>query len=160
MARPSEEGGSVVAAHSLLDREELQAFYAASDHWTLPIVRVAVNTGMRRGEVLGLRWSDLSEEHVVVTVQHTRTSVGGAVVDGTTKSGKMRQFALGASARDALKAVRAQQAQWRLAAGRDGRTAPPISCSPMSLVGPGAGWAHERVQTPRAADRGPAHPLT
>ncbi|HNP36483.1 MAG TPA: site-specific integrase [Woeseiaceae bacterium] len=37
------------------------------------IVRVAVNTGMRRGEIMSLRWSDLDEKERIITVRGTNS---------------------------------------------------------------------------------------
>ena len=58
--------------------DERERLLAACDHesapWYLgPIVRVAINTGMRRGEILGLRWSDVNVEKAVLRVAKSKS---------------------------------------------------------------------------------------
>jgi len=71
-----------------------------TDHLT-PIVLVALNTGLRRGELLGLTWEHVSFERKQLTV-----------AAGTAKSGKVRYIPLNAEAVDALK-------RWRKYHGGD-----------------------------------------
>lgn len=47
---------------------------------------VATFTGMRRGELLGLRWSDVDVARGVITVRRNRTTAGVEQVDGPTKT--------------------------------------------------------------------------
>ncbi len=53
--------------------------------------RLALVTGMRRGELLGLNWADLDRAHACLQVRTTRTYVAGEVVTGTPKSGHGRR---------------------------------------------------------------------
>ncbi|MFN0304495.1 MAG: site-specific integrase [Burkholderiales bacterium] len=59
-----------------LSREELSALLDACTNSAMPelslIVRLAVSTGMRRGEILGLRWSDVHLDRSVITIAHTK----------------------------------------------------------------------------------------
>ena len=48
--------------------------------------RLAATTGMRRGEVLGLRWSDLDLDTARATIRQTMTMVGDRPQVGTPKS--------------------------------------------------------------------------
>ena len=41
--------------------------------WLFPLVTLALNTGMRRGELLSLKWSDVSLERGIITVMQTKT---------------------------------------------------------------------------------------
>lgn len=41
--------------------------------WLHPLVILALNTGMRQGELLGLKWNDVSFERGVITVMQTKT---------------------------------------------------------------------------------------
>jgi integrase len=59
----------------------LSAVIEADDPLYLPF-HIAINTGMRRGEVFGLRWSDLDMLHNRILVQRSYS--------GITKSGKSR----------------------------------------------------------------------
>lgn len=48
--------------------DQARAILAAfDDHWMLPLVTVAMGTGMRLGELLALRWSDASHGRIRVT---------------------------------------------------------------------------------------------
>lgn len=77
-------------------------------------------SGLRRGEVCGLRWTDIDLEHNRLTVGNNRVSAGGKVVENEPKTPRSRRTlpltpALAAS----LKAARRQQAIERLALGED-----------------------------------------
>jgi integrase len=66
------------------------------------MILVALRTGLRRGELLGLRWEDVDLVRGKIQVQHSY--VRG--VFGTPKSGKPREVALSDEARRALAAHR------------------------------------------------------
>jgi integrase len=62
----------------ILTHEELSRFYEAlkprvknANHWILPLVQFALETAMRRGEILGLQWSDIDlnrqTAHILLT---------------------------------------------------------------------------------------------
>ena len=68
------------------------------DHLT-PIVLLSLNTGIRRGEVFNLKWSDVNFQTKTLTVQGE-----------TAKSGETRHIPLNAEALDALK-------QWKKQSG-------------------------------------------
>jgi integrase len=50
------------------DREEFPPYGTYSDHVT-PLVLLALNTGLRRGELLRLRWRDVDLERRILTVR-------------------------------------------------------------------------------------------
>ncbi|MDP8954159.1 MAG: site-specific integrase, partial [Actinomycetota bacterium] len=52
---------------------------------------LAATTGMRRGEILGLRWVDLDLAHRRLAVTHTILTVGYKVMPGTPKTGRSRR---------------------------------------------------------------------
>lgn len=60
--------------------------HASGDQWV--IQRLALATGMRRGELVALRWSDLHGR--VIHVARALTEVGGAVKSGPTKGKRSR----------------------------------------------------------------------
>jgi integrase len=75
-------------------------------------------TGMRRGELLGLRWQDVDLEARSVTVRQTMTMVAGRPAVGTPKSeAGVRQIKLDPDTVAALRAWRKQQNADRLLMG-------------------------------------------
>lgn len=51
-----------------------------------PLWLLALSTGMRRGELLGLRWSDIDLDNGSLVITRTRLPLGGGVIDSTPKS--------------------------------------------------------------------------
>jgi integrase len=79
---------------------------------------LAATTGMRRGEVLGLRWRDVDFERSRLSVTQTVTSVGGELVVSTPKTQKgTRSVALDPTTLEALRAHKRRQAEEQLAFG-------------------------------------------
>jgi integrase len=67
--------------------EQVGAFLdIAAMHRLGAMFEVAVLTGMRRGEVIGLRWSDLNMERGTISIRNNRTNAGTAVVEGMPKT--------------------------------------------------------------------------
>lgn len=80
------------------------------------IAEVALWTGMRIGEIVGLRWEDMDGD--VATVRQTLVSVRGHISTGKGKTAAARrQIALGPLALKTLARQRAQQNRARLRAG-------------------------------------------
>ncbi|MEO8898462.1 MAG: site-specific integrase [Candidatus Dormibacter sp.] len=83
------------------------------------ILTLAVTTGMRKGELLGLRWSEVNLErgavHVVGTMQ--RHPNGELVVSPPKTARSRRQVELTPVALDALRRHRARQVEMRLLLG-------------------------------------------
>ena len=74
------------------------------------IVMLAILTGMRRGEIAGLRWSDVDLERQTLSIAHTRITVHNKVVSGPPKTDRSRRtLKLSAAHIDTLAAVRARQ---------------------------------------------------
>jgi len=63
----------------------------AATHRLGDLFTVAVFTGMRRGELIGLRWSDVDLTRRVLTVRTARVQVGDTVVETTPKSQSSRR---------------------------------------------------------------------
>lgn len=57
----------------ILTREEEKRLLGACAAHLRPIVIAAIDTGMRRGELLSLRWRDIDFEHGVITIQGFNT---------------------------------------------------------------------------------------
>jgi len=51
-----------------------------------PLFEIAVFTGLRRGEITGLRWSDIDLVARKIVVRHNRVTVDGKITEQTTKS--------------------------------------------------------------------------
>jgi integrase len=72
--------------------------------------RFLVVTGARRGEALGLRWSDLDLELGLATITNQRAVAGGTVVEGAPKTAAgARNVALDADTVEALRMHRTAQ---------------------------------------------------
>jgi integrase len=57
-----------------LTREEMDALISTCSPHLRPIVMVALHTGMRKGEVLGLTWQDIDFGASTITVRHTKNN--------------------------------------------------------------------------------------
>jgi integrase len=99
--------------------EEARAILAAAEgEGEAPLFAFIRYTGLRLGEALGLRWSDVDLEAGRVTVRHNRVLVGSRMVGGTPKRARsVRTLALLGGAIEALHRQKARQAEARLAAG-------------------------------------------
>ncbi|MGH9022602.1 MAG: site-specific integrase [Acidimicrobiia bacterium] len=99
--------------------EELRAFLAAAEGDRFyPIFVLLVSTGMRRGEVLGLRWADVDLDAGRLAVRHTIGRVGGKVLAGEPKTAKSkRSIALDPGTVAVLRRQRIAQLEERLAWG-------------------------------------------
>ena len=99
--------------------EELGNFIAATrtDRQS-GIWHLLATTGMRRGEMLGLRWDDIDFENGTMTIRRTRVRVGTAVFDETPKSqASKRTINIDPQTLQALRQQKARQAEERIAIG-------------------------------------------
>ncbi len=79
---------------------------------------ILATTGMRRGEVLGLRWSDVDVDARRLSVAQTLTTINDQVFLGPTKTLRSRRnVALDPETVAALRAHRSRQREERLAVG-------------------------------------------
>ena len=73
--------------HTVWDIHQCATFLAACPSDGLgALYRLALVTGMRRGELLGLSWTDVDLAAATLVVRATRVAIGGRVVTGTPKS--------------------------------------------------------------------------
>lgn len=80
-----------------------------------PLFQTAIATGLRKGELLGLKWSDVDHEKGTLRVERQRLRAGAF---GPTKSDAgVRTIGLNALAVEALRAQKKRQAGDRLRAG-------------------------------------------
>ncbi len=99
--------------------DELRAFSAsvASHRWA-GVWSLIATTGMRRGEVLGLRWSDVDLDGGAVTIRSTRIRYGTTITTSTPKTARgNRTIAIGPATAAALRAWKRKQNADRLLAG-------------------------------------------
>ncbi|MDA8237905.1 MAG: tyrosine-type recombinase/integrase [Chloroflexi bacterium] len=103
-----------------LSADEARAFLAAVASDPLgSFVALGLATGLRRGELLALRWSDVDEAAGTLTVSRAlaRSAAGGYAVAEPKSRRARRTIALPALARDALRRQAEAQAREREAAG-------------------------------------------
>jgi integrase len=98
--------------------QELHDFLVASaDSPLYPLWYLSATTGMRRGEVCGLRWSDVDLDAGELTVNRSRVPVAGEVVESSPKSGEPRTITLDDDTVAVLERHRKAQAAAQLKAG-------------------------------------------
>ena len=100
----------------VLGSEQLAAFMEqidAEEHWR-DFFYTELTTGLRRGEICGLKWSDFDEESGRLNIRRTITVRNGAATEGETKTGKgRRSFYLPVSTANMLRErKRTAQTQW------------------------------------------------
>jgi integrase len=92
---------------------------------------LAATTGMRRGEVLGLRWRDVDLDAARLSVRQTVVAPQRKIAYSTPKTAKgVRGIALDASTVEALRAHRKRQAEERLLFRRDYDDNDLVFCEP------------------------------
>lgn len=75
----------------------------------LPVF-ICAYLGLRRGELCGLRWSDVNLEHQTITIENTRTQAGKKEIEkGTKTASSTRTLYLPDTLCDMLKAAREHQ---------------------------------------------------
>jgi integrase len=99
-------------------REQLRTFldHTRDDRLFAAFV-LAATTGIRRGEVLGLRWSDMDLDAGRLAVRRSLVVVRSRLEFSDTKSGRGRQVALDPTSKAVLRLHRRHQAEERLAWG-------------------------------------------
>lgn len=105
-------------------RDDVRAFLAvASEDRLAGIWRLALASGLRRGELLGLQWADVSEGTVAVARQvlvRPRSTGSGSrrvYLRGTTKTRRVRRVRIDEQTAAALRRWKAAQAEDRMAFG-------------------------------------------
>jgi integrase len=99
-----------------------QLITATAEHRYGPLFALAISTGMRQGEILGLRWQDVDLEVGVVSVRHTLQEGSRELAEPKTNRGK-RTLHLGAAGFAAVHEQRRRQLAQRLASGHRWRDA-------------------------------------
>ncbi|HHY94046.1 MAG TPA: site-specific integrase [Firmicutes bacterium] len=103
----------------------------AEGHRDYALIHTAVYTGLRRGELVALRWSDVDLERGVLYVRQSMIRLGGRFVFREPKTQKgRRQVVLPKAAVAVLKAHKRQQAESRLRLGPDYQDHDLVFCNP------------------------------
>ena len=99
--------------------DELRRFVRATEsHRWAAVWMLMASTGMRRGEVLGLRWTDVDLKASTVTIRSTRIRYGKTTAISTPKTARgNRTIAIGPATAVALKAWKRMQTAERLQVG-------------------------------------------
>lgn len=104
-------------AQPLTEQQATALLAASRGTRDYPLILLALATGMRVGEILGLSWTDVDLETGQIMVQHTLHYRRGQPQLGPTKTGKGRRIAVGPEVVSALRAHRREQLKCRLALG-------------------------------------------
>jgi integrase len=99
--------------------EQLRSFLAQTKgHHHGALIRVAAMTGLRRGELCGLRWSDVDLDGRTLAVRQTITTVNHRPVTGDVKTGTSRRVVdLDDTTVAVLRRHQVTQKEWKLMAG-------------------------------------------
>ena len=109
-ARPPKPSKTAPTELRFWTPEQLRVFLASVAGTRLEGAwHVAAMTGMRRGEVLGLRWADVDLEAASLTVRHTIISVAYEVRESTPKTHQARVIDLDPATVEQLRTQRARQ---------------------------------------------------
>jgi integrase len=121
--------------------ERFTALHRLPDGNTADIIRLGLATGMRRGELLGLRWRDVAEDCGTLAVSGS-IEIGAdkrpARKEPKTRAGR-RTVALPPQAGDILRRRRLAAREGALAVGRDWRSLPVFPAAD------GHSWAYPSV---------------
>jgi integrase len=108
--------GQRIPAMTPADAETILA--AVRGHRIAPLVELALSSGLRQGELLGLRWEDVELDNARLTVAGALQRVGGRLVLVEPKTRRSRRtLPLTAGAVAALRAQHQRQLEDRLRAG-------------------------------------------
>lgn len=103
------------------ERERLLAACRASRAWALePVVILALSTGMRRGEILGLRWADVDTKRKRLTLEETKNGERRGVPLSGPALDLLQKLAEAARPGPLVFPVRAISDAWRNAAKKAG----------------------------------------
>lgn len=91
------------------------------DCWMFPAVALGMFCGLRRGEIVALRWEDVRLRNGEIIVRHSLEEQDGKRVLKTPKSGKVRTVPIAAGVIDILKQQRKKQLEMQMFLGEEYR---------------------------------------
>lgn len=135
-------------AAKVLDHVECEALLAAAKGSDIyPAVLLGLATGMRRNEILALRWDRVNFELDEIVVEHSVVYIRGATTRKAPKNGQARTITLPAEVMAELRRIKREQAEELLKLGvrqsgstevcrrgADGAIRPPYSLSDAFLA--------------------------
>jgi len=92
-------------------------------------IYLAVMTGMRQGEILGLRWSDVDLDAGTISIQQTLRHDGKKLMSGAKTAGSIRSIAISQATIDLLKEHRKLILMERVELGSDYQNNDLVVCS-------------------------------
>ncbi|HEX2369872.1 MAG TPA: tyrosine-type recombinase/integrase [Acidimicrobiia bacterium] len=112
--------------------EELAAFLEqTADHHLSALFRLAALTGMRRGEICGLRWDAVDLDAATIQVTRTLTPVNGVPVWGEPKTRRSRRTVeIDPDTMRTLRAHRREQLELRVLVGSGWHDQNMVFCAP------------------------------
>jgi integrase len=103
-------------ARALAPEEIARVLHVADETRWEPFITLAFATGMRRGELCALAWTDIDFQRATVLVERSLTETRDGAIMKTTKTGRSRTVPLSRMAVSALRRQSAMQAADRLRA--------------------------------------------
>lgn len=103
-----------------LTKEQVTIFLdGIKDDWLYPVYLMTLGTGLRRGEILGLRWKDINLEAETVTVKRELLFINGKQLmqDGTKTAGSKSTVTMPDMVADTMKKHKTHQSEAMLALG-------------------------------------------
>ena len=132
--------------HNVWSESQVADFFRrVRDDRLFALWRLALMSGARRGELIGLRWSDFDLKAETVTFTRQRSRQGGQVLEGPTKTGRGRRTVdLDTTTIEALEEWAAQQTieqiEWADAYENSGLVFTRENGSPLDPDGTSARW--------------------
>ncbi len=119
------------AAPTGLSPTEVDALLrAAEGHRLYPLLLTAIHTGMRLGELCGLRWEDVDLEEGIAVVRQALEKPGARPVFTSPKSRKERAVPLTPEVMEALRKLRVEQELERASCGQHYEDFGLVFCQP------------------------------
>lgn len=122
------------AARVLLPEEVPPFLAAAQEERLYPALYLILTTGLRRGEVCGLRWEDVDLQGWTLTVRGNRTTLGGRVLESLPKTERaLRTVYLSPDTVAVLRDWKALQEEERRRAGEAWEETGYVFTNPLGL---------------------------
>lgn len=103
---------------NIWNKEQVQQFLEIARGTSFELIyALALNTGMRQGELLGLLWDDIDFEKKVIKVRHTIIAGSKEVQESTKTTSSRRVIELSGNVIGLLKKHKTKQAEQRLKLG-------------------------------------------